>query len=186
METPRGHISPGTGGERVGRSPVNMNVDRILAALNAENTRYLLIGGMNFLIRHLPELTFDVDLWVEDTPENLAQVNRALLNLGAAWGPTEETWAPVPQDWRWLTRQSVFCLTTEHGAVDIFREVHGLEGKYQECRERAVGTSTSAGCAFLGLSDRDMLACQEALPESERKPRRIARLREAIQQEGEG
>ena len=38
-----------------------MNVDAMLRVLNEEQVDYLLIGGMNFLIRHLPELTFDVD-----------------------------------------------------------------------------------------------------------------------------
>jgi hypothetical protein len=37
-----------------------MNVDAILRALNDAQADYLLIGGMNFLIRHAPELTFDV------------------------------------------------------------------------------------------------------------------------------
>jgi hypothetical protein len=37
-----------------------MNVDEILRTLNQEHVDYLLIGGMNFLLRHLPELTYDV------------------------------------------------------------------------------------------------------------------------------
>ena len=37
-----------------------MNVDAMLRVLNEEQVDYLLIGGMNFLIRHLPKLTFDV------------------------------------------------------------------------------------------------------------------------------
>jgi hypothetical protein len=38
-----------------------MNVDEILGELGAAGVDYLLIGGMNFLLRHEPELTFDVD-----------------------------------------------------------------------------------------------------------------------------
>ena len=79
-----------------------MNVDKILETLNAEGVSFILIGGMNFLLRHFPELTFDVDIWVQDTPENLSRVNRALQSLGASWGPTEATWAPIPSDSRWL------------------------------------------------------------------------------------
>src|SRR5207244_4258020 len=113
-----------------------MNVDEILRSLNAEGVDYLLIGGMNFLIRHLPELTFDVDIWVRDGEENLARLNRALERLGAAWGRTETEWGPVPHHWAWLQGQAVFCLTTAHGALDVFREVHGLEGRYAECNRR--------------------------------------------------
>jgi prophage DNA circulation protein len=100
-----------------------MNVEEILKALNAEPVDYLLIGGMNFLLRHAPELTFDVDIWVRDDGENLTRLNRALERLGAQWGRTEAEWAPVAPDWRWLQTQPVFCLTTAHGA---FVEGSGL------------------------------------------------------------
>jgi hypothetical protein len=53
-----------------------MNVDEILQTLNEGQVDYLLIGGMNFLIRHLPELTFDVDIWVRDDTENLGRLNQ--------------------------------------------------------------------------------------------------------------
>src|SRR5215471_1063483 len=117
-----------------------MNVDEILQALNTEAVDYLLIGGMNFLIQHLPELTFDVDVWVRDDQANLICLNRSLRRLGAEWGRTEADWAAVSDDWHWLQTQTVFCLTTPHGALDIFREVHGLEGRYRECKARSVRT----------------------------------------------
>ena len=157
-----------------------MNVDLILRALNDHEVDYLLIGGMNFLIRHLPELTFDVDVWVRDDAENLARLNRALQQLGAEWGVTEAEWKPVSSDSRWLQSQGVFCLTTNQGALDVFRDVRGLEGRYLECKARAVPSQTAADVPFAGLSDEDMLACQQALPLTEQKPRRIQVLREAI------
>jgi hypothetical protein len=157
-----------------------MNVDEILKALSDEQVDYLLIGGMNFLIRHRPELTFDVDIWVRDDSDNLRKLNRVLRQLGAEWGRTEAEWAPVPESWHWLESQGVFCLTTQHGALDVFRDVRGLEGRYAECRARAIPSRTAVGIAFRGLADEDMLACQEALPPGERKLRRMEVLREAI------
>jgi hypothetical protein len=159
-----------------------MNVDQILSALNAEGVDYLLIGGMNFLLRHLPELTVDVDIWVRDDAENLARLNRALQRLGAEWGPSESRWAAVPDDSAWLRTQGVFCLTTAHGALDVFREVRGLENVYGACRDRSIASRTATGVAFQALSDEDMLACQEALPPDEQKARRMQVLRDAIQQ----
>src|SRR6476661_6609192 len=117
---------------------MGMNVDEILLTLNAEQVDYVLIGGMNFLIRHLPELTFDVDIWVQDVSENLARLNRCLRGLGAEWGPTENQWAAVPDDWHWLEIQSDFCLTTREGALDVFRDVVGLEGAYPEAKARGI------------------------------------------------
>jgi hypothetical protein len=159
-----------------------MNVDEILRAFNEEQVDYLLIGGMNFLLRHLPEATYDVDVWTRDTPANLERVNCALRRLGAQWGATEKEWRDVPADWNWLKRQACFCLTTDHGALDVFRDVRGLEGRYNECRAAAVPSKTRQGIDYLALSDEHMLACQEALPEHERKPTRVATLRRIINQ----
>ncbi len=137
---------------------------------------------MNFLIRHLPELTFDVDIWVRDDVENLRRLNLALGHIGAEWGLTEAEWGPVGDDGRWLEAQGLFCFTTKHGALDVFREVRGLEGRYAECKGRAVASQTATGVNFQGLSDEDMLACQDALPLPEQKTRRMDILREAIRQ----
>ena len=158
----------------------NMNVDQILRALNDEQVDYLLIGGMNFLLRHRPELTFDVDIWVRDKAENLERLNRALQKLEAAWGPTEQEWHSVANDWRWLQRQGCFCLTTAHGALDIFRDVRGLEGCYDECKAAAVPSETGSAVLYRGLADEHMLACQEALPPEQQKQERMRVLREAI------
>ncbi len=135
-----------------------MNVDEILRVLSDEQVDYLLIGGMNFLLRHLPELTFDVDIWVRDEAENLERLNRALGVLGAAWGEAENDWRPVPEQGHWLQRQGCYCLTTEHGALDVFRDVRGLEGRYDECKVAGLYSKTSSGVPYHALSDEHMLA----------------------------
>jgi hypothetical protein len=158
-----------------------MNVDEMLRGLNAKEVNYLLIGGMNFMVRHLPELTFDVDIWVHDKPRNLERLNAALRQLGAAWGPDKASWRPVTDEWRWLESQGVFCLTTDHGALDVFRDVVGLEGRYDECQRAASSERTAAGIPFLSLSDEHRLACQEALPPASRNHKRMEVLRRAIE-----
>jgi hypothetical protein len=148
--------------------------------MNDQGVRYLLIGGMNFLLRHEPVLTYDVDLWIEDVPDNLVRCERALKSLDASWGPTEAEWKRVADlQPGWLARQAVFALATAQGAVDIFRSVAGLtdwRASYAESSPEC----TAAGVAYRGLSDRDMLRCQEALNPSERKETRIRTLRAAI------
>jgi hypothetical protein len=157
-----------------------MDIDAILAALHRHDVRCLLIGGVNFLLRHAPELTFDVDVWVADTEENRSRLNAALRTLQAEWGPTETDWTPVAEDPAWLRRQPLFCLTTPHGALDIFREVKGLEGEFEDAFHRGIPSRTPSGIPYVGLSDEDMLRCQEALDPSDRKARRIEVLRQAI------
>ena len=159
-----------------------MNVDQILETMNEHGVRYFLIGGMNFLLRHAPVLTYDVDLWIDDTQENRDRCEKALATLQAEWGASEEDWGPVAErPPGWLARQGVFCLTSPHGAIDIFRSVRGL-GPWRETRQTAQPGTTAAGTLYLGLSDEDMLKCQMALPESSRNPDRIRALRDALGQ----
>ncbi|HRT06423.1 MAG TPA: hypothetical protein P5204_12060 [Kiritimatiellia bacterium] len=153
-----------------------MNVDRILEALREQKVDFLLIGGMNFMLRHLPLLTFDVDIWIDDVPENRRRCARALAQLQATWGATDETWGPVDGNRsEWLESQGVYCLMTPCGALDVFRQVAGLTS-WAECRNRAIASTTAGGIPFLGLCDADMLSCQYALPENQRHPERVRHL----------
>ena len=148
--------------------------------MNRNGVEYLLIGGVNFLIRHEPVMTFDIDLWIKDTDENRRSCERALVALDAAWGPTEQEWRQVAEKASgWLDNQPLFCLTSKHGAIDIFKAVLGLEG-WDVCRRRAIGGCTAAGVSFFGLADQDMLASQEALDVDVRKQDRIRTLRRAL------
>jgi hypothetical protein len=81
-----------------------MNIDHILRTFNASEVEYLLIGGMNFLLRHEPVLTYDIDFWILDTAANLDRCDSALRQLDASWGPTEDSWRPVAEQAGWLTR----------------------------------------------------------------------------------
>ncbi len=157
-----------------------MNVDTILDTLNRHGVDYLLIGGMNFFIRHQPVATFDVDVWISDEEANRARCESALIALGAAWGKTEEDWRPVQaRSPGWLSHHGVYCLTTKAGDVDIFRSVSGLTD-WSASRARAIAQETGSGVRFLALSDQDMLACQLALPEHERHLDRIRHLRHVL------
>ena len=71
-----------------------MDVDLILQTFNAHRVDYLLIGGMNFLLFHEPVLTFDVDLWIDDAPENLRRAEQALGELRGVGAPPSRTGDP--------------------------------------------------------------------------------------------
>lgn len=157
-----------------------MNIDHILTVMNQCQVAYLLIGGVNFLLRHQPVLTYDIDLWIEDTPDNLARCERALAQLQAQWGAAMDDWGPVAQrPSGWLSQQPLFCLASPFGAIDIFRTVAGLDD-WQQCKRRAVEGVTGGGVPYRGLCDADMLRCQLALPADEQNLQRIAILRQAL------
>ena len=157
----------------------SMNVDHILRVLNRNKAAYMLIGGVNFLLRHEPVLTYDVDVWIEDTEKNLDRCEKALSQLKAEWGRSEAHWIPVREYGSgWLKRQAVFCMTSPDGAIDVFREVRGLDD-WRSCFGRSYRGKTGV-VSFRGLSDKDMLKCQKALSVSERKQDRIRILNRAI------
>ena len=157
-----------------------MNIDHILQTMNSHQVEYIVIGGINFLLRHKSIVTYDIDLWVNDTPENLKRCEQALTELEAEWGPTDETWTPVAEKRAgWLSVQSVFCMTSPHGAVDVFRSVKGL-GTWDESCANSAARSTKGGIPYRGLSDGDMLQCQIALPEGSRHEDRIRILKKAL------
>jgi hypothetical protein len=162
-----------------------MNLDHMLKTFNACQVDYILIGGVNFLLRHEPVTTYDIDLWIDDTAENRGRCERALSELQAEWGPSDGEWRPAAEHPSgWLQRQTLYCMTSPHGAIDVFRAVKGLES-WAACRGRACAGRTSAGNPFVALSDEDMLQCQLALPEGERKLDRIRALRKALERDAQ-
>jgi hypothetical protein len=163
-----------------------MNVDTILRALNRRKVAYLLIGGMNFMQRHKPVLTYDVDVWIEDTPENRRRTEKALAELKAEWGRDEDTWGPVARlQPDWMGSQYVFCLTSPHGAMDVFRSVKGL-GDWDDSWTESLREKTAGGVPYRGISDRDMLKCQQALEAPDRKPERMRLLKAAVERQRRG
>ncbi|MGA2799172.1 MAG: hypothetical protein ABSE63_16455 [Thermoguttaceae bacterium] len=66
-----------------------MNQERIFECFNKHEVNYLLIGGMNMLLRHGGNLTHDVDLWIEDTEDNRLHCHQALVELEASWGKSD-------------------------------------------------------------------------------------------------
>lgn len=157
-----------------------MNVDLILDTFNQNGGRFILIGGMNFLMRHKPIITYDVDLWIEDEADNLKRCHIALSQLGAEWGASDDDWGPIAEkDPSWLSQQGVYCLTSPNGAIDIFRFVQGLDD-WSRSFAAALQEHSAGGTEYRGLSDTDMLRCQEALLESARKQERIDILKAAI------
>lgn len=161
-----------------------MNVDIMLRTLNRHKVAYLLIGGVNFMMRHEPLLTYDVDIWIKDSDDNIRRTEKALAALKAEWGRSTDSWGPVEkQSAGWLKSQTVFCLTSPHGAIDIFRTVTGLRD-WESSFKNAPREKTAAGIPYRGISDQDMLRCQELLSKKGQKHERIGVLKKALRLPG--
>jgi hypothetical protein len=60
------------------RSPEEVDLARLCAALNAEGARYLVVGGMAMNHHGMIRATVDIDLLLEDSLENQRKVRKAL------------------------------------------------------------------------------------------------------------
>jgi len=55
----------------------------LLGFFQEHQVRYLIVGGLAFIFHAKPRYTKDMDLWVEDSAENLARANQALTEFGS-------------------------------------------------------------------------------------------------------
>ena len=67
--------------DRSARAPEPDDVIRICRALNDSGARYVLIGGYAVIAHGAGRFTKDIDLLVDDAPENVARIKRALSVL---------------------------------------------------------------------------------------------------------
>lgn len=67
--------------DRRARAPEPDDVVRICRALNDAGARYLLIGGFAVIAHGAGRFTRDIDLLVDDAPENIARVKAGLAVL---------------------------------------------------------------------------------------------------------
>ncbi|MCE9544408.1 MAG: hypothetical protein K8T25_02640 [Planctomycetia bacterium] len=151
-----------------------MNISAILAVLNSHEVDYMVIGGVNFLLRHNGPATTDLDIWIDDQAANRHRCERALGALQAEWGESDATWGPVViRAPAWLDSQSVYCVGTNAGALNVFRAVPGLSDWF-ECHSRAILETTKDGTPYYGIADEDMLRCQMVISQDLRKSDRVA------------
>ncbi len=159
-----------------------LNYERVFRTLDEQAVEFILIGGLNYFFHYRAVTTQDIDIYVRPTQDNISRCEVALTKLNAEWGRTDDDWGSVAKKPPgWLRSQSVFCLLSDCGPIDIFLRVVGLES-FESVVQRANLVSTRAGTEYRSLAAEDMLACQLALPESEQRAERVRHLQEIIEQ----
>jgi hypothetical protein len=157
-----------------------LDFESVFLAMNACDVDYILIGGLNYYLAFRPVSTQDIDLFIDDEPENRNRCEKALTTLDAEWGKGDYDWGPVAtKSPGWLSAQGVYCLLTNAGPVDIFRSLAGVES-YAMAKETSVDFCTSFGTAIKLLSPQFLLACQLAIPEHARRIDRVRHLQEIL------
>ncbi len=94
-----------------------------LTALNAQEVKYILVGGFSVILHGYSRTTGDMDIWVERSTENYKKLKEAFRQFGMpVFDMTEENFLSHPS---W----DVFTFGTPPVAIDIMVKVKGLDFK---------------------------------------------------------
>ena len=61
---------------------LNQDFKEFIQSLNDDHVRYLVIGGYAVALHGYPRYTKDMDVWIEMSPENAANMTKALEQFG--------------------------------------------------------------------------------------------------------
>ncbi len=102
---------------------------RFWRILNANNVRYLMVGGIAIRFHGYNRTTDDVDIWIDDTLSNRQNLRKAFIELGYGDYASIETMQFIPG---WT---SFFVAGIE---LDIMTEMKGIENEpFEACFEKA-------------------------------------------------
>jgi hypothetical protein len=59
------------------------NLKQLLSVCNANNVKYVIIGGYAIFVHAQPRMTKDLDVFIESSPENALAIYKALAEFGA-------------------------------------------------------------------------------------------------------
>jgi len=81
-----------------GNMALNQDFKEFIQSLNANEVRYLVVGGYAVAQHGYPRYTKDIDIWIEMRPENASKIVKALEQFGfASLGLQEEDFLKADQ-----------------------------------------------------------------------------------------
>lgn len=117
---------------------VALEADQILAALERNEVRYVLIGGLAAILHGSPQLTFDADICPAKDSRNLEALATALRELDARIRtPDTPGGLRFACEAAFLNNVDILNLVTQFGELDISFVPSGTAG-YPDLREHAI------------------------------------------------
>jgi predicted nucleotidyltransferase len=150
---------PPQGGDETASDPA-----KVFGALERHGVDYLTIGGVAVQAHGHVRTTADVDVLIENSPENLERAAKALRELGAQLrGVDAELLGIDPRYAETLRDGANFALTTTAGRLDVWTDASELKGArpYAEMRGRAV-EATALGLHIPVVALDDLIAMKSA------------------------
>jgi hypothetical protein len=133
----------------------------MLAALEDEGVRYVVIGGTAAVLAGATHVTFDLDVTPERTRPNLDRVAAALRRLNArVHGIPSDAEQSFRLDGETLANGSTWKFVTEHGELDVVLDPDGTRG-YPDLVRNAIRVE-AGGVSFLVAALEDVIRSKEA------------------------
>jgi hypothetical protein len=115
----------------------------MLAALQAEEAVFIVVGAHAMAVHGVPRATGDLDVWVRPAPENAPKVLRALVEFGA---PLE---AMNVQEEDLTKPGTVYQIGLPPRRIDIITDIDGVD--FEEAWEsKVISQVTGLAVPFLG------------------------------------
>ncbi len=123
-------------------------------SLNANQVRYIMIGGFATNLHGYNRATNDIDLWIEDSLNNRKKLRKALIEQGSGDYDVIETMQFIPG---WTDFQLNFGFK-----LDVMTSVKGLENiGFEECYTYAV-TAEIENIEVKFLHYNHLITCKKA------------------------
>jgi hypothetical protein len=133
----------------------------LLQALQAEEVRYVVIGGTAAVIQGATHVTFDLDICPDRERGNLDRLAAALRRLGArVYDMPPEAAGSLQLDGATLANGFAWKFVTDHGELDVALDPDGTHG-YKDLIRGAVDTE-AYGMTIKVAALEDVIRSKEA------------------------
>jgi hypothetical protein len=113
----------------------SLGVLSLLRRLTEAGVDFVVVGGVAVILQAAPRLTRDLDICYATTSENLEQLGRVLIQIGATLRDVEED-PPFVPDARTLRKTEMLTLSTREGNLNLLVRPAGSP-TYERLRSRA-------------------------------------------------
>jgi hypothetical protein len=122
----------------------NQDFKEFIASLNANQVRYLVVGGYAVALHGHPRYTMDLDIWVERSPENASAILQALSQFGmGSLGLTEDDF---------LVPDQVIQIGFPPNRIDVLTDASGIE--FADCfGQRFIISLDGVDISFIDLEN---------------------------------
>lgn len=115
----------------IGRAMFNRDFKEFIQLLNANQVKYLVVGGYAVSLHGYPRYTKDIDIWIENSPDNASRLIAVIGQFGLGSLGLKEL--------DFLEADTIIQLGYPPSRIDLLTNLSGV--KFQECFDARIVVS---------------------------------------------